>query len=382
MHVDESGVELIIYVPRGRKAQELCFASALPINLADWLMTHPLTNIPEPVEPELVTVLTALLSLHPSNVDHVLERHGVGQLGNTDELAITGEDDDDTVDSSEDSEDVSDEEDQSHGTTLYQDPETDGVETETGSSGYTTHAISDQISNNLNMLTLVEAGASQPSSPAPSRGVSTPAQSGTHSTTPSVRGSHAIVSYALPVSPIAPRDVFTSPVHQPRQVNRHTYSLFLDRVLEAARSATFPSCRDPGLNLLCGSNPMDMGLGAFTQMERFKYIGAAGELYVFELLSKLSPALPHWSRSNWQSTMRQYATAHLDYADMSAWAGRETSDMVYNDTDGVLTSLLIEKGYVTQSWQSARPFYYLEVKTTPGDSGTHFHMSKHQYARV
>ncbi|XEU94740.1 hypothetical protein FSHL1_000024 [Fusarium sambucinum] len=38
-----------------------------------------------------------------------------------------------------------------------------------------------------------------------------------------------------------------------------------------------------------------------SQQERDKKIGAAGELYVFELLSKLE--LPDWGRKNWQSTI-------------------------------------------------------------------------------
>ncbi|RGP71734.1 hypothetical protein FLONG3_7038 [Fusarium longipes] len=119
-----------------------------------------------------------------------------------------------------------------------------------------------------------------------------------------------------------------------------------------------------------------------SQQERDKKIGAAGELYasqlVFELLSKLK--LPNWGRENWQSTIRTYATAHPDYADLSQWSSLETADLIHVDSLGQLTDTLIEACILTgDEWSGKRPRYYLEVKTTTGPCETPFYMSGNQY---
>lgn len=57
--------------------------------------------------------------------------------------------------------------------------------------------------------------------------------------------------------------------------------------------------------------------------------------------------------------------------------------MIYDDTDGIFTAMLIDKGYVDgDEWQTARPKYYFEVKTTIGPCNSPFYMSKHQYRRL
>jgi hypothetical protein len=101
------------------------------------------------------------------------------------------------------------------------------------------------------------------------------------------------------------------------------------------------------------------------------------------LLSSLDPPLTGWSRGNWQSTIRSYVTVHPDYADMEAWARRETADIVYDDTEGDLTGWLIGCGYLgDRQWRHARPRYDIEVKTTNGPCSTAFYMSKGQYKLV
>lgn len=104
---------------------------------------------------------------------------------------------------------------------------------------------------------------------------------------------------------------------------------------------------------------------------------------VFELLSHLDPALPDFSRANWQSNMRRYVTVHRDYATMEPWEGRETSDITYTDTDGVLTELLIRKHYLDRErWAERTPKYFIEVKTTTSSCDAPFYMSNAQYQRV
>ncbi|KAM0212073.1 hypothetical protein ACHAQD_009921 [Fusarium lateritium] len=118
--------------------------------------------------------------------------------------------------------------------------------------------------------------------------------------------------------------------------------------------------------------------GSSSRQERDKKIGAAGELYVFEPLSKLE--MPYWSRENWQSTIRTYAAIHPDYVDLSQWSSRETADLVYVDSLGRLTNTLIDAGILTGDGRSGkRPKYYFEVKTTTGHCKTPFYMSGNQY---
>jgi hypothetical protein len=101
------------------------------------------------------------------------------------------------------------------------------------------------------------------------------------------------------------------------------------------------------------------------------------------MLSQLNPELPGFSRANWQSNIRSYAARHPEYSDLQSWNGRETADITYNDVDGALTTLLIDKGYLaSELWADARLQYFIEVKTTTGACRTPFFMSKYQYQRV
>lgn len=81
--------------------------------------------------------------------------------------------------------------------------------------------------------------------------------------------------------------------------------------------------------------------------------------------------------------MRKYVTVHPDYADMTDWTGPETSDIVYEDTNGVLTNFLILGNYLDRdNWSKKKPKYFIEVKTTPKSSDAPFYVSKAQYSRV
>jgi hypothetical protein len=102
---------------------------------------------------------------------------------------------------------------------------------------------------------------------------------------------------------------------------------------------------------------------------------------IFELLLKFG--LPSFSTENWKSTIRKEVRAHPKYQDMEPWQGRETADITYHDSTGVFTSILVQNGYLESDvWRSARPIYYLEVKTTTRDCSEQFYMSGSQYLRV
>jgi hypothetical protein len=76
-------------------------------------------------------------------------------------------------------------------------------------------------------------------------------------------------------------------------------------------------------------------------------------------------------------------TIHENYRDMAPWRGAETADIIYDDTEGEFTQLLISNGYLDRSiWAHATPKYFLEVKTTTKECATRFFLSKSQYQRV
>ncbi|KAJ3467638.1 hypothetical protein MRS44_005202 [Fusarium solani] len=174
------------------------------------------------------------------------------------------------------------------------------------------------------------------------------------------------------------------------------YQALLERVVAAARgSPRLPSQgaydmtgMSNALSDLTGHSSYD-GVDQFlpfrssSQQERDRKIGAAGELYVFELLKNLSPGLPGFSLQNWRSTIRKYVTEHPDYTDIQPWNHRETSDLEYNDSEGALTELMIDNGYLERDiWENKKPRYYLEVKTTTGPCEAPFYMSKSQYRLI
>lgn len=68
---------------------------------------------------------------------------------------------------------------------------------------------------------------------------------------------------------------------------------------------------------------------------------------------------------------------------MGEWTGRETSDITYDDAEGVLTRWLVDEGHLRSDiWAGARLKYSIEVKTTPDTCETPFYMSMAQYVRV
>ncbi|KAH8800361.1 hypothetical protein F5884DRAFT_891279 [Xylogone sp. PMI_703] len=110
-------------------------------------------------------------------------------------------------------------------------------------------------------------------------------------------------------------------------------------------------------------------------------IGAAGELFVFELLKGL--ALPGFTLANWQSTISYRVAVHERYHDLERWSGPETADIVYEDQNSFLTELLIERGYLENAiWGGHSPRYYIEVKTTTGSLETPFFCSQLQYEQM
>lgn len=99
------------------------------------------------------------------------------------------------------------------------------------------------------------------------------------------------------------------------------------------------------------------------------------------MLKKLG--LPDFCITNWQSTIRDEVRIHPKYQDLTTFHGRETSDIVYDDTSSALTEKLCQSHYLDkQIWTQETPRYYIEVKTTTEACQEAFYVSSAQFKRV
>ncbi|KAH8704617.1 hypothetical protein GQ44DRAFT_819393 [Phaeosphaeriaceae sp. PMI808] len=122
--------------------------------------------------------------------------------------------------------------------------------------------------------------------------------------------------------------------------------------------------------------------------EHDRRIGAAGEGYVFALLTALH--FPNFTEDNWRSTIRGELAGHSNFATLTPWHGRETADMVYTDSTGTFTGWLRDNSEgdfpiqisETRNFRTAPIEYYLEVKSTTRECNTRFYMSGSQYKRM
>ncbi|RHZ43626.1 uncharacterized protein CDV56_101060 [Aspergillus thermomutatus] len=176
-----------------------------------------------------------------------------------------------------------------------------------------------------------------------------------------------------------------SPDRVPRPFSEHhPYIQLLDKVIRLARPLTLSEALQRPMNTVLGnantSHELVFGVRSENLLAHDIKIGAAGELFVFELLS--SSDLPGFNRGNWRSNIRRHVSVHPDYHDLAPWSGVETADLVYRDTRSTLTTILIDAGYLSHArWCGANPTYYIEVKTTTGECDSAFFMSKSQYRR-
>ncbi|PTB37137.1 hypothetical protein M441DRAFT_175588 [Trichoderma asperellum CBS 433.97] len=415
-HIECTSSGLTIFVPRKRKPQTICFSSALPRKFAEWIMQDPKMQKSAAVESELVNTLAIVFTCDRSVLNEICDRHGIIQVG------VSNED----IEDDEEEQDDSDFEEE-HGQIQEQLQEQEQEQEQERRQ---------EQSLRLNNRTLSEGTPSEQlsttsRSPSPS---STNTSFYETSETPYLRrqGSNSETlaetvirrSHLSNHSPPVGQRQEDIPSHQQRSIlysghlsspdssltpvesrenlassgasDDTQYGVLLERVVATAQSATFPSQGSFDMSDLRNNLPGQLsddtfesfdGLGIVTrfrsanQLERDKKVGAAGELFVFELLSTLE--LPRWSNENWQSTIRSYVRAHPNYRNMASWRGRETADLVYDDTEGQLTNTLIGCGYLDQDeWHNARPKYYIEVKTTTGPRETPFYMSNSQYERM
>lgn len=80
LHIKEESGSLTVYVPMDKKEQELCFSTLLPIQLEDWLMRNPTTQLRDKIDNDAVTVLSMVLNTSPSAVHLTLDHWGIIQV--------------------------------------------------------------------------------------------------------------------------------------------------------------------------------------------------------------------------------------------------------------------------------------------------------------
>ncbi|KIW72175.1 hypothetical protein, variant [Phialophora macrospora] len=195
-----------------------------------------------------------------------------------------------------------------------------------------------------------------------------------------------------------------SPVHV-RPTGQHSiweevardeqYKRLLREVIRQARRGRSPRRReslsldeiDEALNDL--DHPADyaafrrtFGVAGYGNFEENARVGAAGELYVFELLKACG--VTNFSIDNWQSSIRHYVNVLPEYATEPSWYGREVSDIMYKGNCPRLMDMLRRNTTFPypawlESGTSTPVNYHVEVKTTSGPCSTPFFMSSQQY---
>ncbi|KAI1359962.1 hypothetical protein F5Y08DRAFT_349207 [Xylaria arbuscula] len=378
LHIREDGDgALEIYVPRDKDRQELCYLASLPPRLLNWLMMEPASYVNPPNSYiGALDIVNSILNAPARSVGWILSNRGIVDVKFGEDVDNTGHDHDNNPDS--------------ESVTL------DGRESENPE-----HDELDESEESRELENLREAEERREGDPEQRR-----IESGIINARQTVISMITAASQRVYSNPQRSQERIHDP--DPEQVIAATiqntnaiqgnYLRLLQHVISRARTATFPHQGPFDMSGLVNALPADeevddvdgeMGRRFHSRvpLERDMKIGAAGELFVFEMLSHLNPVLPNFTRANWRSTIRKFVTAHPDYADMAPWTGRETADIVYPDVSGNFTSLLLDSGYFNRdnnagAWRAARPTYLIEVKTTTQSANAPFFMSRRQFQRV
>ncbi|KAL6793013.1 hypothetical protein J3E68DRAFT_451446 [Trichoderma sp. SZMC 28012] len=360
-HLEESGAGLDIFVPQEKKSRALCLARDLPSRLFEWMTTSGSAKNLSSANDRNHSLVKDILKEDSDIYNQILLEEGIVDIDIEDEEAFDDEDSVSTSSTRREASELSD-------------------STEIGSNMAT--PLTDMSSPRMDFdhSEILATVVHQDTIVASSRVTSSQNITGlfVQQNSPHASGERIEVSTSLQ------REVAS--------INLG-YAGLLSHVVSSARRASIPMKGSFGMDALRESLPSlpasiyfgieSYGInsaGSFSQLERDKMIGAAGELYIFELLKACSPSLPDFGMDNWKSKIRWYAKKHPEYATMQPWHGRETSDLVYHDKMGTFTKLLIDNCYFDAStWEHRRPTYHFEVKTTVSSCETRFFVSKNQY---
>ncbi len=187
-------------------------------------------------------------------------------------------------------------------------------------------------------------------------------------------------------------EIMPNPSYQERQseAQETAYKCILENVVNVARQrvhsgvfeSTEVSIRGPVATTALPQETIREAFATRTLERDFK-VGAAGELYMFEYLKGLG--LSRFDLENWKSGIRDRVKLHADYLDLEKDNDRSAiADIEYLDNSRMFTRFLTQKGHLKQGlWDSEKPLYHIEVKTTTSsDWQEPFFMSKAQERHV
>ncbi|KAF2965913.1 hypothetical protein GQX73_g7664 [Xylaria multiplex] len=425
LHIEATEDTLHIYVPRDSVRQDICFLYNLPYALYKWIMDDIDSTVGLRENEQAKRIISSILAANPSSLELLLEKEGIVELDFPEfpEEAV----EEYTLSAAEDmhyfsSDIVFTQSSDNHASAYEQEPETP-ILSEEGDSATLVSEV-DTSGAQTPVSSLYSPGLppdkqAQSNEDSPPRGASeeSPSTQSIDHSDPSSETTRSVPASGeannTPLSPETVRASTSSPEpllfsQPPTPVPSRpgtpkirdeldtpkgsAYISLLDTIINAARVASIPekgtfdmSVMRVKLNEVHSTGNINedyFKLRTTRAIERDKMIGAAGELYVFEMLSNKKMGLS-FPRTRWQSIIRTYVTVHSDYADMGPWTGIETADFVYTDFDSDLTQILIDGGYLDQEvWKGQAPTYYIDVKTTMGGCETPFFMSKSQCKRV
>ncbi|KAK1503613.1 hypothetical protein CABS01_09002 [Colletotrichum abscissum] len=357
LHIREAAGRLQIYVPLSKERQDFCYHSSLPRRLLEWVMTEPETQICGAIPHRAISAMSSALNAPIQSVSQILEAEGIIDLGGINE--------DDQGQEFEERSDAS--------PPPVADSQRQGFAAEMPIRPFSLTGPRFVSGSAVTRPTFTQQ-TSTPASPDSNRSYrlqpNSPVDAAAASLPPDIF--HFGETSTTPTATALPRfDAFSA-----------EYLRILNNVIFSARRRSFPDLGPTrtGQSAECVSTPTS---SPWIPPGSDKKIGAAGELFVYELLSHLKPPLPGFGMDDWQSTMRKHVAVHPEYSYVTPWEGQETADIVYDDRFGVLTEILIGKGYLERTkWTGKKPQYLIEVKTTPGDAARPFFVSKYQYNRM
>ncbi|RYP14158.1 hypothetical protein DL765_006566 [Monosporascus sp. GIB2] len=368
LHIENDAEGLRIYVPHDEGLRDTCFHSSLPRRLMSWIMGQAGPQNDAQLDPSAVAAVTSILPAKASSVERILDDEGI--------IGVNIGNEDDAV---EEAADIGNED------KVIEAPIGDPFAPTTPSTP--------------SAALRIRSYSPEPRTP-DSRSLADSEDGYVEGVTPATEytwdesgRSAAARRYSHSPGRYLSLSDFTTRASEAQRRAASEYRALLSHVSSAARNCRLlagaydlrslsDALEDDRTTASQAFNEGDLFGAGMASMARDKKVGAAGELFVFELLSSLNPPLRGFCRDNWKSTIRRYATAHPDYADMSDWRGNETSDLEYKDENGTLTEALVRHGYLSSTWRGRRAQYYIEVKTTPGPWDTPFFMSHAQYEKM
>lgn len=375
VYIVENAGPLAIYVPHDEVSLEVCFGSSLPKQLVTWMVTNPVTNVQDArVDDFIVVVVTGILATKSAvAINRILEKNGIIDVS----IPNLGPELECHVNAGRD------------------------VSTPRGTSGLA-RPPSPSRSDDAGVSTAITTPGSVWSGPSSS----SPGYFGSSTTTATRYTTRtAYDRFASPSPPAAASATSASYRRLLAHVVRAARATAALPSLDAASAVPDASALLPPVAGTEDEGPMfapSAGTWAVTDQEK-KLIGAAGELFVFELLrcalgeSRAADGGQGQglSREVWQTPIRALAAAgHAEYEGMAGWPREERADIIIEDDgDGeteeagaaaALMRLLVAGGYLGAEWagRARAPRCYVEVKATMGTCAAPFFMSDAQYRKV